>query len=156
MEAARRAIGPDHVGGFVAAGFAIDFATLSAVPLPHRQIFERGFDRVCGSSVVVRLRPEEPDPLRRDPWSLAASHHEWREAAAGHGAGAARLPVVGAYLVNTAENHSELHGPYAEWRRTFTASVNHRGRPLDDTVAGRFGLSFDRIRAASNQLSRAR
>jgi hypothetical protein len=63
----------------------------------------------------------------------------------------ARLPVAGNYLINTSENHSEVHGPHSGWRRAFTAAVNRQGRAIDDATAARFGLSLDQIRAASHR-----
>lgn len=151
VEAARGAIGPDCVGGIVRRGFAVDFRNLRAAPLPHPRIFAGGFDRLCGSSVVARIRPDHPDPFRRDPWSMIASHHEWTEAARAQGGAVAHLPVSGGYLINTSENHSELHGPYADWRREFTEAVEHEGRPLDDAMAHRFGLRLAEIRRASER-----
>jgi hypothetical protein len=63
----------------------------------------------------------------------------------------ARLPVAGNYLINTSENHSEVHGPHSGWRRAFTAAVNRQGHALDDGTVARFGLSLDQIRAASDR-----
>jgi hypothetical protein len=63
----------------------------------------------------------------------------------------ARLPVSGNYLINTSENHSEVHGPHPQWRRTFTAAVNREGHALDGVIAARFGLSLGQIRAASSR-----
>ena len=156
VEAARATIGADQVGALIDRGLVTDFRSLRAATLPDPAVFEGEFHRVCGSSGVARLEPGAADPLRRNPCRVLGSHHEWVEVAREHDAALSRLPVSGNYLINTSENHSELHGSYAEWRRAFTASVNHQGRPLDDAVASRYGLSFDRIRAASNQLSRAR
>jgi hypothetical protein len=148
VEAARATIGPDDVGGLIEAGFVTDFQTLHAAPLPHPRVFPGAFHRLCGSSTVALLRPKEVDPLRRDPFSILRSHHRWVEVARQRGAGLARLPVAGNYLINTSENHSEVHGPHFEWRRAFTAAVNRQGYALDDATAARFGLSLDQIRAA--------
>jgi hypothetical protein len=71
--------------------------------------------------------------------------------AAHHGGALASLPVSGNYLINTSENHSELHGPHAGWRRILTASVNREGAPLDGGLAARFGLELERVRAASGR-----
>jgi hypothetical protein len=127
VETARRAIGPEHVGGIVDTGFAIDFRNLTVTPLPHPRVFAGGFHRLCGSSVVARMRPQDSDAFRRDPWSMIVSHHEWIEAARAQEAAVARLPVAGGYLINTSENHSELYGPYAEWRRGIRRSRGSGG-----------------------------
>ena len=148
---ARAAIGPDHVGGLSARGAIIDFQTLRAAPLPHGGVFPEPFHRLCGSSTVAMLRPGAVSPIRRDPFAVLRSHHRWVEVAREHRASLADLPVAGAYLVNTSENHSEVHGPHGDWRRGLTAAVNREGRPLDDALAARFGLSAARVRAASRR-----
>ena len=76
------------------------------------------------------------------------------EVAAAHGAGLMRLPVSGAYLVNTGENHSDVHGPYAAWRRGFIERVNRVGRDLDAETAARFGQNIELLRPASGRLWR--
>ncbi len=149
VEAARAMIGRDQIGALIERGLITDFRTLRAATLPHPRVFGGEFHRVCGSSAVARLRPEAADILRRDPWNVLGSHHQWVEVAREHGAELARLPVSGDYVINTSENHSEVHGPYAAWRRTLTANVNGEGSPLDDALAGQFGLSLGQIRAAS-------
>jgi hypothetical protein len=151
VEAARAAIGPDEVGGLVETGFAVDFRSLRAAALPDPRIFAGGFHRLCGSSTVSWLRPEASDPVRRDPFDALRSHHRWTEAAEEHGVRLARLPVEGGYLINTSENHSDLHGPYLDWRRGFTAAVSRHGRPVDAALAGRFGLSLGQLRATSER-----
>jgi hypothetical protein len=152
VEASRRALGPEHAGGVITSGFAIDFGSLRAAPLPDRRFFAGGFHRLCGSSVVARMRPDEADPFRRDPWSAITSHHRWIEAAHGRGADVAELPVCGGYLINTSENHSELHGPFADWRRDFAEAVERQGRPLSAALALRFGLRLAEIRRTSERL----
>lgn len=99
--------------------------------------------------------PDAADPLRRNPCRALGSHHQWVEAARRHGAALARLPVSGNYLINTTENHSEVHSPYAEWRRRLTERANRAGAALDDALARRFGLDLDQIRAASDSFFRA-
>jgi hypothetical protein len=153
VAAARAAVRPDAVGAVLEAGLAADFRTLRAAALPDPRIFNGAFYQVCGSSTVAHLRPDDADPVRRDPFGALRSHHRWAEAADELGVRLARLPVRGAYLINTSENHSDLHGPYADWRRGFTAAVNRLGRPLDAALAARFGLGIDRIKAASARFS---
>jgi hypothetical protein len=82
---------------------------------------------------------------------VLGSHHQWVEVAQEHGAALPRLPVTGGYLVNTSENHSEVHGPYADWRRAFTAALNREGDAIDDAFAARFGLTVDQIRGVSER-----
>jgi Putative rhamnosyl transferase len=145
VEAARATMAPDRIGALVETGFAIDLQSLRAARLPHRQAFDRPFHRLCGSSTVARLRPAEPDALRRDPCQVLGSHHQWVDSARAHGTTLPRLPVSGGYLINTSENHSEVHGPYADWREAFTAAVNREGAAIDDAFAARFGLTLDQI-----------
>jgi hypothetical protein len=151
VEAARATMAPDSIGALIETGFAIDLQNLRAACLPHPGAFDRPFHRLCGSSTLARLRPAEPDVLRRDPCHLLGSHHEWVERAREHGAALPRLPVSGGYLINTSENHSEVHGPYAGWRGAFTAAVNREGDPVDDAFAARFGLTVDRICSVSER-----
>jgi hypothetical protein len=151
VESARATLRPDCIGALIETGFASDVQTLTAAALPDPRVFDGAFHRVCGSSAVARLRPDHTDPLRRDPWNVLDAHHQWVELAREHGAELTRLPVPGNYVINTSENHSELHGPYAAWRRTFTEGVNLKGRTLDDAIARQFGLSVDRIRSVSER-----
>ena len=151
VEAARATIGPDQIGGLIKTGVVTDFQTLRAAPLPHPHVSNLEFHRFCGSSGVVRLRPEASDPLQHNPFEVLRSHHHWIEVAAEHGAALAHLPVLGSYMINTTENHSEVHGPYAEWRRTFTARANRAGKDIDYALAARFGLDLAKLHAASEQ-----
>lgn len=137
---ARRHIGPDSVGGLIVDGSAVDVLAMRALPLPHPAAFDIPFHRICGSSVVGRIDPSATEPVRRDPCHTLGSHHEWPEAARRHGVSLARLPVAGAYLVNTSENHSERHGPHGAWRRTLAERVAVHGAELDDATLARFGL----------------
>jgi len=141
VETARRSIGPGQIGGVIDKGFVIDFASLYAAKLPDSRIFDGDFHHLCGSSTVARLEPENPDPMRRDPHRELGSHHVWLEAAAKANVDLVRLPVPVGYLVNTEENHSEHHGPFAEWRREFNRAVRSSGEPIADDIAANFGLT---------------
>lgn len=145
VEATRAGLSDVHVGGIVSQGCAVDFSSLRVAWLPDPRIFDGGVDRLCGSTTVAWLRPDDPDPLRRDPFSTLRSHHQWREVADEHGLHLGRLDAAAAYLVNTAENHSDLHGPHANWRRGFIAAVNRYGAPVDAALASRFGLDLQSL-----------
>ncbi|MBB2969891.1 hypothetical protein [Mesorhizobium sp. RMAD-H1] len=149
VETARRLIGPGQIGGVIDTGFVIDFASLSAVRLPDIRVFDGDFHHLCGSSTIARLEPESPDPMRRDPHRELGSHHVWLEAAAEAGVNLVRLPVPVGYLVNTEENHSEHHGPFAEWRSSFNRTVRSLGQPIGDDIARRFGLTRAILEAKS-------
>lgn len=151
VEAARALIGPDQIGAVIQAGIVTDFRSLRAAPLPHPLVFDGAFHRICGSSAIARLRPDAPDPLRRDPWAVLDSHDQWVAVAQRHGAELARLPVSGSYVVNTSENHSEAHGPHAAWRRSFAERIKLAGDTLDGRLAARYGLGLEQIRAASER-----
>lgn len=156
VEAARAVLRPDEVGGLIGAGLVADLRTLRAAPLPDPDVSDLAFHRFCGSSGLVRLRPDAADPLRRNPFEVLRSHHRWVEAAAEHGAALAALPVSGVYVINTSENHSEVHGPYAGWRRSFTARVNRAGRALDEATLARYGLDRARVRAVASLVEGSR
>jgi hypothetical protein len=151
VEAARAALGPDQIGAVIDVGIVTDFQSRRAAPLPHPLVFDGAFHRICGSSAIARLRPDAADPLRRDPWAVLDSHDQWVEGARRHGAELARLPVSGSYVVNTSENHSEVHGPHAAWRRTFAERIELAGHALDTGLAARFGLDLEHIRTASER-----
>jgi hypothetical protein len=103
---------------------------------------------------AARLRPDAADPLRRDPCTALRSHHDWVEGARAHGAELARLPVSANCVINTSENHSEVHGPYAAWRQELTACGNRQGREIDDAAAARVGLGLEQIRTVSRRSRR--
>ena len=141
VEMARAEIRPEHIGGVVGGGVIVDFATWRAAPLPDPAVYDGAFHELCGSSTIGRVEPESADPVRRDPHEALGSHHVWPERAAEIGVRLALLPVWGAYLVNTSQNHSETHGPHAEWRSRLNASVARQGQALGPELAARFGLA---------------
>ncbi|WP_052341353.1 glycosyltransferase family A protein [Salinarimonas rosea] len=150
---ARATVDPETLGGVLAQGDMIDFATGQTAPLPFPGVFERPFYALCGSSIVARLRPDDPDPLRRNPLHMLRDHHDWPEAAAARGARVVALPTRGAYLVGTAQNHSERYGPFAAWRADLNGALRRRGRPVDDALLARFGLDRSALAAAGGLAS---
>jgi hypothetical protein len=136
----RASIGDEHVGGYIANGFVTDLHTLRSAPVPHPQVFDQDFHRLCGSSTVAKLRPGDLSPVRRDPHTILHEHYRWVEVAAEHGAALVPLDLSGNYVVNTAENHSELHGPFADWRRRLIADVNAAGQEASAALLNQFGL----------------
>ena len=149
VEMARAALRGEEVAAVVETGFAVDFRGLRAAPLPHDDVFPGEFHRLCGSSVVLKLRPHDAAPLRRDPYQVLHEHYRVIEEAALHGGTVARMPAAGAYVINTEENHSEIHGPYAAWRRDFCAAVDRVGAPADAPFAARFGFDIERLQTAA-------
>lgn len=137
---ARELIRDDIAAGVIGNGHAIDFASLRAAEIPDPRIFDGAFYRVCGSSVVLHLQPESPHPALRDPNAFLHEHYRVPECAAERRLGIVSLPAGAAYLVNTAESHSERHGPFAAWRRDFVGRVNRHGSPLSRELAQRFGV----------------
>lgn len=134
VSTARRLIGPEHIGGTIAHGLAIDHATGLAVSLPDPRVSPARFHELCGSSIVARYRPGMPDPYHRLGW-----HNHWPENARRLGVPLAELPLWGGYLVGTGESHSELHGPLSGWKREFTRNVRAHGTPLTGLLAHRLG-----------------
>jgi len=156
VETARRMLAGRRLGGLVTKGFATDLPTLRSVELPHPRVFDRSFHRICGSCMVALIDPAHPDPLFHDPYGELHEHYLALENARARGHELLELPLTGTYLVNTSENHSETHGPFADWRRSFSQGVVREGRPMDAAHAARFGLSLDRIRRVSRLLGEAR
>lgn len=153
VEVARARIGPEHVGGLIEHGYAVDLQTLRALRLPDPRAFDIGFHRICGSSALGRLDPAAAEPVRRDPCHALGSHHQWLEAAKANGVTLVHLPAAGSYLINTSENHSEHHGPHAAWRRDLAARVREFGLPLDAGTAARFGVALPEIERLSARLN---
>ncbi len=151
VETARRCIAPNAAGGVIGTGFAVDFQNLRWSKLPFPEMLEVEFHHVCGSSTVARLHPSLADPLRQNAFRLLRSHHEWMETAAEHGADLVHLPLVGAYVVNTSENHSELHGPHVAWRKEFVDCLDRHGTTLDQDFLSLFGLGFGLVRESSQR-----
>ena len=149
VRTARRGIGRTQIGGVIGDGIVLDLATLRFVRLPDTRVYDGPFLELCGSSTIGRIEPQSPDPALRDPHATLGSHHRWPEAAAAMGARLAQLPLVGAYLVNTGQNHSEVHGPHAAWRRELTAAVQRVGKPIDRATAAALGLELELLRAKS-------
>lgn len=142
---ARATLVPGDLGGVIGTGFACDVGSGHALPIPHPDAFADGFDRLCGSSIVARLDPAAGDDLHRDPYRVLHEHYRFAECCAAIGARCRGLDVTGAYVVNTAANHSETHGPFADWRRAFNATVAAQGILCDDGFLARFGLTRDHV-----------
>ncbi|CAA9520338.1 MAG: hypothetical protein AVDCRST_MAG91-2156 [uncultured Sphingomonadaceae bacterium] len=145
---ARGAMNPGHVGGIVAHGVALDFATMGAAPFPVPGAGDFPFHGLCGSSTIGRVVPGSADPFEADPHLALGSHHEWEERAREAGRSLARLNTWGAYVVGTTQNHSETNGPFAGWRREVTEAVRRHGAPLDARMARSFGQELADLRAA--------
>lgn len=141
IETARAEIGPEYRGGVVGGGVVVDFATWMAAALPDSRIYDGRFHELCGSTTIGRIEPDSADPVRRDLHEALGSHHVWPARAAAIGIRLAELPVWGAYLVNTSQNHSESHGPHAEWRRELNAAIACFGEPFGAKLKARFGLN---------------
>jgi hypothetical protein len=152
VRTARAAIPDDALGGAIGAGDIVDFATGRIAPLPFPGAFEKPFSALCGSSIVARLRPDDPDPLRRNPLAVLRDHHVWPDAAADRGARVVALPARGAYVVGTAENHSESHGPFAGWRAELVDALRRRGRAASGTALSAYGLDPAAFAAAGGRL----
>ena len=150
MACARREIQAGHVGGVIETGYATDIRGLRAVALPNKVLFDRGFDKLCGSSTIARLDPAAPSGICRDPYAILHEHYQWAEVCEAHGVTYAALTVAGNYVVNTAASHSETHGDFARWRGDFNRGVEREGFEADDGFLARFGLS----RAAIDPVTR--
>lgn len=133
---ARQQIDQDTLAGVVARGFAIDFQTCLAAPLPGPGILNCSFDEVCGSSTVGRLSNSFPDPFDE-----LGSHHLWRRNAEIKGLPLKALNVIGGYVVNTEENHSERHGQFTKWRRSLNEAVNACGAFLSKRDKAILGIT---------------
>ncbi len=153
VSSARATILPGQIGAVIDRGYAIDLCGGRALPIPHA-VFDKSFDRLCGSSVVARLDPDAPDALHRDPYATLHEHYRFADLAREHGALCRPLDVLGAYVVNTSANHSEVHGPFAAWRRSLNEAIMRDGSPTNDRWLSRFGLDRDMLLAwAPSRLS---
>lgn len=138
VSVARNTILPGQIGAVIERGYAIDLRG-RALPIPH-VAFDQTFDRLCGSSVVARLDPDGHDALHRDPLAVLHEHYRFAALARERAALCKSLAVDGAYVVNTSANHSEVHGPFAAWRRSFNDAILRDGSATDDLFLARFGL----------------
>lgn len=139
---ARETIGPQHVGGVIGSGVALDYQSGRSMPFPIPGTTDAAFHRLCGSSTIARVVTDTSDPLLLDPHAALGSHHEWPDSAARIGVPLAWLDTSGTYLIGTGQNHSERAGPFAQWRREITQVVRTYGRPMDEGLARRFGQDF--------------
>lgn len=140
VRSARGAIHDGVAAGVIDRGHAIDYGSMRAAPIPDPRAFDGAFHRICGSSVVLHVQPASPHAVLRDPNAFLHEHYRVPECAAEQGVAVVSLPASAAYLVNTAENHSERHGPFAAWRRDFVGQVNRHGSPLSRELARRYGV----------------
>ena len=134
VEVSRALIHRGAIGGLVSHGVAIDADSGKALALPDPVAFQDAFHRLCGSTTVARLMPDQPDP-----YEALGSHHSWEERARAEGLELVQLPTSGGYIVNTGENHSETQGPFSAWRRQFSRAVATRGKPLSAALREQLG-----------------
>ncbi len=149
---ARASIACTQIGGLIESGYAVDVRNRRILPIPHPAAFAGGFDRLCGSSTILRIDLAAADPIRSNPYDLLHEHYRWDEMCRSHGLSAARLDLSGAYVVNTSANHSAAQGPYAQWRRTFDGCVAREGAPIDPAFLARFGLDPEHLASIARWL----
>ena len=145
VEKARATIEPDHIGGIITSGQATDIQSLRTISLPHAALFDAAFHRLCGSSVVARYDVGAADPIRRDPFAALHEHYRWIEACRERGLPWRALDVGATYVVNTTANHSEVFGPFAQWRRELTDGIAREGHATSEASLSIFGLSLERV-----------
>ena len=149
---ARATIRPDQVGGIITCGEAIDLQSLRSIALPHAGLFDAAFHRLCGSSIVARYDLDAADQVRRDPFGVMHEHYRWIETCREHGLAWQALDVRATYVVNTTANHSELFGPFAQWRRDLSNGIARDGRPASEASLAMFGLRLEQVRAVQRFL----
>jgi hypothetical protein len=152
VETTRAVMRPHHVGAIITDGFALDYTSLHAARFPIDGAFDGPFHTLCGSSTVGRIVPSATEQHRLDPHMALGSHHEWEVQAARNGLTLARPPTSGVYMVGTGENHSEHRGPFAEWRRHVTQTVQSRGTVLSAELAKTFGQNIQDLLASVRPL----
>jgi hypothetical protein len=145
VEKVRAVMHPRHIGAVVTNGFALDYASLRLARFPIADAFDGPFHALCGSCTIGRVHAAAPEPHLLDPHTALGSHHEWEGRAAQHGFSLAHPATEGLYMVGTSENHSESHGPFAEWRRHVARAVRSHGTLLDPGLAQAFGQNIDEL-----------
>jgi hypothetical protein len=151
VEAARRMIPLECAGGLTDSGVVIDFRILRCAAVPDPRIFDDAYHRICGSGGIIRLEAGAHDDVRRNPYVMLRPHNSWVEHAEAAGLALTRLPLLGSYVINHSENHSEVHGPQAQWRAEMMRAVNRQGRALSHGLAARFGLKLARIGSVQHE-----
>lgn len=136
---ARAAVTPDHIGGVVTGGVALDWQSGRVAGFPLPGPFAGPFHALCGSSTVARVEPGAADQLGRDPHLILGSHHQWPERADELGVRLAPIETAGLYMIGTGQNHSEHQSPVADWRRGITEAVRAEGVRLEAETAAGFG-----------------
>ncbi|MAX01229.1 MAG: hypothetical protein CMN72_16640 [Sphingomonas sp.] len=132
---ARERMRGDVRAAVIGKGVAIDWVSGYALELPHAEVYEGAFHTLCGSSTIARIAPND------DPFDALGSHHRWPENAAEQEIDLIRLPLWGGYRVNSDQNHSETHGPYAAWRQWFNRAVVEHGAPLSPALQHRLAFT---------------
>lgn len=147
VETARATIRPHQIGGIITSGEATDIQSLRTISLPHAGLFDAAFHRLCGSSIIARYDVDAKDPVRRDPFAAMHEHYRWIETCRARGLAWQVLDARATYVVNTTANHSELFGPFAQWRRDLSSAIAREGRAADETSLSRLGLGLERVRS---------
>jgi hypothetical protein len=119
---------------------------------PHA---ERGFCSTCGSHLFWKQSIKDYTGILAASFDEPSGLRMAKNIFVDDRGITTKSPVSGSYVVNTSENHSEVHGPHAAWRRSFAERINLAGATLDGRLAARYGLGLEQIRAASERFFHA-
>jgi hypothetical protein len=139
--------------GFIArAGYIVDEESRAVLSIPDPDIFNLTFDQICGSSAMVRFRPDDfkisSDPasqLRFTRYAGSADHRIlWRQSIEDNRP-LTPLPFAAvAYVLNTGNNHSMLHRSDGAWRtKRLIPSIRRKGSP--DNLRFKKEFAFDHV-----------
>jgi hypothetical protein len=140
---------PNPHGYIARQGFILDQHTMKISKVPDAVIFRWGFDKICGSCVVVKFTDRDIEELKRNITEsrfgryLNTDHTKVWERSLEEGRPFTPFPFSAVtYVVNTGDNHSFVHGPHSFSRQTkLIPSLNARGSAPSSETAQEFALT---------------
>ncbi|HWT30519.1 MAG TPA: glycosyltransferase family A protein, partial [Propylenella sp.] len=132
-------------GYSITEGYVLDWSNRRLAPVPGA--WDTGFDRVCGSSAVLFLAPddlpEENSPAAEPSYfELFGEHAYWPVVAEESGRKLEKIPFRGAvYVVNHAENLSFQLQRNRRRQENLIAAIAANSVPITRDIAAEFAIS---------------
>ena len=140
---------PNPNGYIARQGFVLDQSTMKMASVPDPSIFKWGFDKLCGSCVVVKFTEPDIEELKKSITGsrfgkyLNTDHTKVWERSVQEGRPFVPFPFFAVtYVVNTGGNHSFVHGPHRLSRQAnLIPSLNAKGATPTPETAQEFALT---------------
>jgi hypothetical protein len=136
-------------GFIIRRGYVLDQVSRLVAEIPHPEVFKWPFDKICGSCAIIRVLARDIETANEDPensrlscYIVRANHTELYEKSMKDKRPLMPIPSLAvAYVVNTGDNHSFVHGRH-KWSRQneLLPALRKCGQPPSATFENEFCL----------------